>query len=419
MLYVGKAKALRKRVASYFRGGRRRRTGAPARCSPRRATSTGWSRRPRREALLLEDNFIKESRPPYNLRLRDDKSYPYIEITLNDEWPRVRFFRGRHVPGNLYFGPYSSAAQGARDAGADRPHLPVPQVPGREARAAERLALPAVLHQALAGAVRRPRLARGVHGGRATRRSTSCAAASARSSATSSARWRPRPRRRSSRRRRCCATGSRPCATCTSARSARIDERRRVRRGRPARRATRAPTCRCSACATAPSSTGRPSTSRTPPGASRPRCSRSSCWSSTGRASAIPPEVVAPLEEARGRGGVLAARRGSSVEVRAAQARPQAPPAGAGAAQRRAGRAGRGPSASRAGARRASRRSSACATALGLERLPLRIECYDISNLGEQHPVGSMVVFEGGVPKKAHYRKFARARRRPARTTSR
>ena len=44
---------------------------------------------------------------------------------------------------------------------------------------------------------------------------------------------------------------------------------------------------------------------------------------------------------------------------------------------------------------------------LALERLPLRIECYDISNLGEQHPVGSMVVFEGGVPKKAHYRKFS------------
>ena len=61
------------------------------------------------EALLLEDNFIKEARPPFNLRLRDDKSYPFIEITLSDEWPRVRFFRGRHAPGNLYFGPYSSA----------------------------------------------------------------------------------------------------------------------------------------------------------------------------------------------------------------------------------------------------------------------------------------------------------------------
>ena len=61
------------------------------------------------EALLLEDNFIKEERPPYNLRLRDDKSYPSVEVTLNDEWPRVRFFRGRRVPGNLYFGPFSSA----------------------------------------------------------------------------------------------------------------------------------------------------------------------------------------------------------------------------------------------------------------------------------------------------------------------
>ena len=69
-------------------------------------------------------------------------------------------------------------------------------------------------------------------------------------------------------------------------------------------------------------------------------------------------------------------------------------------------------------ARRASRRSSACATASASSGLPLRIECYDISNLGEQHAVGSMVVFEGGVAKKAHYRKFA-LRDVPGRTTSR
>ena len=108
MLYVGKAKALRKRVADYLRPAAtpHGRTGEMLR---RRATSTGWSRASESEALLLEDNFIKEERPPYNLRLRDDKSYPSIEITLTDEWPRVRFFRGRRVPGNLYFGPFSSA----------------------------------------------------------------------------------------------------------------------------------------------------------------------------------------------------------------------------------------------------------------------------------------------------------------------
>ena len=105
MLYVGKAKALRKRVANYLRPSGAAALGAPARCSRRRATSTGRSLRQAQGAL--EDNFIKEERPGYNLRLRDDKSYPSIEITLNHEWPRVRFFRGRRVPGNLdVFGPF-------------------------------------------------------------------------------------------------------------------------------------------------------------------------------------------------------------------------------------------------------------------------------------------------------------------------
>ncbi len=108
VLYVGKAKALRKRVANYLRPSAQPhgRTGemlAQARDIDWVVTDSET------EALLLEDNFIKEERPAYNLRLRDDKSYPSIEITLTDEWPRVRFFRGRRVPGNLYFGPFSSA----------------------------------------------------------------------------------------------------------------------------------------------------------------------------------------------------------------------------------------------------------------------------------------------------------------------
>ena len=108
VLYVGKAKALRKRVANYLRPAAtpHGRTGEML----SQAADIDWVvTASESEALLLEDNFIKEERPPYNLRLRDDKSYPSIEITLNDEWPRVRFFRGRRVPGNLYFGPFSSA----------------------------------------------------------------------------------------------------------------------------------------------------------------------------------------------------------------------------------------------------------------------------------------------------------------------
>ena len=102
------------------------------------------------EALLLEDNFIKESRPPLNLRLRDDKSYPYIEVTLSEEWPRVRFHRGRHVPGNLYLALPERPAR-ARDARAGRSDLPLSQVQGAGARPAQRRALPAALHRPLAG----------------------------------------------------------------------------------------------------------------------------------------------------------------------------------------------------------------------------------------------------------------------------
>ena len=109
VLYVGKAKDLRKRVANYFRGGVGGPDGRIAEMVAR-ARDVEWVvTRSEAEALLLEDNFIKQARPPFNLRLRDDKSYPYIEISLRDQWPRVRFFRGDHLPGNLYFGPYANA----------------------------------------------------------------------------------------------------------------------------------------------------------------------------------------------------------------------------------------------------------------------------------------------------------------------
>ena len=66
------------------------------------------------EALHLEQNLIKRHRPPFNVRLRDDKSYPYIAVTVGDEYPRVMFTRERHRRGVVYFGPYSSRRRCAR-----------------------------------------------------------------------------------------------------------------------------------------------------------------------------------------------------------------------------------------------------------------------------------------------------------------
>jgi excinuclease ABC subunit C len=61
------------------------------------------------EALLVEQNFIKQYQPQFNIRLRDDKSYPYIAISMDEPFPRVYFTREKHRKTRLYFGPYSSA----------------------------------------------------------------------------------------------------------------------------------------------------------------------------------------------------------------------------------------------------------------------------------------------------------------------
>ena len=61
------------------------------------------------EALHVEQNLVKRHRPPFNIRLRDDKSFPYIAVTVEDEYPRVMFTRERHRRGVVYFGPYANA----------------------------------------------------------------------------------------------------------------------------------------------------------------------------------------------------------------------------------------------------------------------------------------------------------------------
>ncbi len=107
VLYVGKAKSLRSRVRSYFQGGDGR-PGA-AQLIGRIADVEIIVTRTEAEALHLEQNLVKRYRPPFNIRLRDDKSFPYIAVTVADEYPRVMFTRERHRPGVVYFGPYANA----------------------------------------------------------------------------------------------------------------------------------------------------------------------------------------------------------------------------------------------------------------------------------------------------------------------
>ncbi|HSI80692.1 MAG TPA: excinuclease ABC subunit UvrC, partial [Solirubrobacterales bacterium] len=105
VLYVGKALSIRKRVASHF-------SSAPKstlRFTDRVGSIDFLVTETEGEALLAEQQFIKRHRPPFNIRLRDDKSYPYVGISLDEEFPRVYFTRERHRAGRLYFGPYSNA----------------------------------------------------------------------------------------------------------------------------------------------------------------------------------------------------------------------------------------------------------------------------------------------------------------------
>ncbi len=108
VIYVGKASNLRQRLSNYFQ--------APRNLHPRTAQmvetaeSVEWTTvRNEVEALMLEYSLIKEHHPRFNVRLRDDKSYPFLAVTVDDEWPRALVMRGRKRKGTRYFGPYAHA----------------------------------------------------------------------------------------------------------------------------------------------------------------------------------------------------------------------------------------------------------------------------------------------------------------------
>ena len=103
MIYVGKAVSVRKRVASHFGA------GGNATMTAEVASIDSVVVESEAEALLAEQAFIKQYRPRFNIRLRDDKSYPFIAISLDEDFPRVYFTRERHRRDRAYFGPYSNA----------------------------------------------------------------------------------------------------------------------------------------------------------------------------------------------------------------------------------------------------------------------------------------------------------------------
>ena len=108
VIYVGKASSLRQRLSNYFQD--------PRNLHPRTAQMVATAEtvewievRNEVEALMLEYSLIKQHRPRFNIRLRDDKSYPFLAVTLDEEFPRALVMRGRKRKGTRYFGPYAHA----------------------------------------------------------------------------------------------------------------------------------------------------------------------------------------------------------------------------------------------------------------------------------------------------------------------
>ncbi len=310
----------------------------------RRLTSSGSSVRNEVEALFLEFNLIKQHQPRFNIRLKDDKSYPYLAITLDEEWPRAMVMRGAQAQGRPLLRPVRARLRDPRDARPPAAHVPDPHVHQEQVRPAPpaRPAVPLRAHREVRGAVRRRHRPRRVHGARRRSSSTSSTASTTpvldrldkqmheasdalefeRAAASA------RPARRRCARRSSASRWSTPRRrTTTSSGSSTIRSRRR---------------CRCSACARAASSAARVSSSTRSKTSRRPEL--------VGRlveqlyadleGTDIPREILVPDRARRSRRSTRSSSRcsaGRKVRVRVPATRRQARAAGDGHAERTRG----------------------------------------------------------------------------------
>ncbi|MBA3332115.1 MAG: excinuclease ABC subunit UvrC [Actinobacteria bacterium] len=404
VLYVGKAKSLRSRVRSYFqRGGDGRAAIAqlPGRVHDLEVIVTGSEV----EALHLEQNLVKRHRPPFNVRLRDDKSFPYIAVTVEDDFPRVMFTRERHRRGVVYFGPYANAKKVRETLDVLNrvfPYRPCEgPKPGRHSGIPcldyhiERCLAPCVGYvtqeeyrtiidgviEFLSGETRPTlrRLEQRMREAAADERFEEAARYRNRLQAVQHLTERQTADRRS------VGTvdvlglaveGDRAAVQVFPLRGGRLVDRHGFHLENVG-------------------------------GQDLTTILEAFCLEYYGSVPSVPPQIVVPRDagDLTALAGFLSERRGARVEVRAAE-RGEKRRLQELAAQN-AQLALHSEVASAQGAR--VRRISALEElreALNLESLPLRIECFDISNIGTESPVGSMVVFGDAQPLKAHYRKF-------------
>jgi len=403
VLYVGKAKSLRSRVRSYFRGGDARQglDKLVARAERIEVIVTQTET----EAFHLEQNLIRRHRPPFNVRLRDDKSYPYIAVTVEDDYPRVMFTRERHRRGVVYFGPYASAKKVRETLDVLNrvfPYRPCegPQ-PGRHSGIPcldyhiDRCLAPCVGYvsrqdyraiierviEFLSGETR-PVL---------RELEEKMRAAAERQDFEEAARYRNRlfsvrhlaDRQAADKR----AIGTVDVIGIAADGGAAAVQVFPLRGGKLVDRHT--------------------FYLENAAGEDMPSLLEAFCLEYYGSAPSVPPLIVVPPEAGPTKGleDYLSELRGSGVEIRAPQRgekrRLQE------LAQQNAELALESDAAQKE--RTQLRRIEALEELrerLNLESLPIRIECFDVSTIQGEAPVGSMVVFQDAVPKKAHYRKF-------------
>ena len=404
VLYIGKAKSLRPRVRSYFQAGADTRTAIaqlPERVADLEVIVTDTEV----EALHLEQNLVKRHRPPFNVRLRDDKSFPYIAVTVEDEYPRVMFTRERHRRGVVYFGPYANAKKVRETLDVLNrvfPYRPCegPQ-PGRHSGIPcldyhiERCLAPCVgyvskedYRRVIDGVIEflsgetRPIL-------RELEEKMRQAAEEERFEEAARYRNRLFSVRHLAERQ---AADKRAVGTIDVIGIAAEDDRAAVqvfplRDGKLIDRYS--------------------FHLENAEGHDLPTMLEAFILEYYGSAPSVPPQVVVP----RGIGDTaplaefLTARRGSRVEVRAAERGEKRRLQELATQNARVALASDAAAAEQTRLRRVEALEE-LREALNLEALPLRIECYDISNIQESSAVGSMVVFQDAVAKKAHYRKF-------------
>ena len=404
VLYVGKAKSLRKRVQSYFRR-EAYATVKTAELVERIEEIEFLGAGSEHEALLLEQNLIKRHRPPFNIRLRDDKSYPYIAVTVGDEYPRVMFTRERHRKGVLYFGPYSSAKK-VRET-LDVLNRVFPYRPCEGPQPGRRSGVPCLDHHIgrcaapCVGLISKDDYAAVIDSvveflsGRVRplerRLEAQMKEASARHEFEDAARYRNRLTsvRHLAERQVADHVGSQTgdvLAVAVSENTANV-QLFQLRDGRLADR--------------------RSFYLDNAGGESESEVLWGFAVEYYGGQVAIPPSVILPsgVEDADLLAMFLSERRGASVEVRVAQR---------GEKRRLVELATRNAEMALEHDRLVAQRTRARRVEaleelrehLNLEALPVRIECFDISNLGESNRVASMVVFEDAVAKRSDYRKF-------------